>query len=101
MTKPVSDGTARKVRWHLVFSGKVQHVGFRYTAFYLAKELYLTGWADNLPTGQTEMEVQGPVSRIRKFLIRLKSQPHIHIEKIEIEEIKPEPHERKFEVRGY
>ena len=101
MTRQASEGNDQKTRWHLVFSGKVQHVGFRYTAYYLAKEMYLTGWVDNLPSGQAEMEVQGPVSQLRKYLIRLKSQPHIHIEKAEIKEIEPVRFERKFAVRGY
>ena len=47
------------VRWRVLFSGKVQHVGFRYTAYYLARELYLTGWVDNLPDGRVAMEAQG------------------------------------------
>ena len=39
-------------RWHILFSGKVQHVGFRYTAYYIARDLGLTGWVDNLPDGR-------------------------------------------------
>ena len=38
-----------KQRWHLLFTGQVQHVGFRYTAYYLARDLGLTGWVDTLP----------------------------------------------------
>ena len=30
-------------RWHVIFSGRVQHVGFRYTAYYFTRDLYLTG----------------------------------------------------------
>ena len=41
-----------KQRWHILFSGKVQHVGFRYTAYYLARDLGLTGWVDNLADGR-------------------------------------------------
>ncbi|MCR4707368.1 MAG: acylphosphatase [Clostridiales bacterium] len=89
------------VRWKIFFSGRVQHIGFRYTAFYLAKELYLTGWVDNLPDGRVELEVQGPASQIRKFILKLKSQAHIHIERMEIENISPVPYDRRFEVRGY
>ncbi|MBR6322014.1 MAG: acylphosphatase [Lachnospiraceae bacterium] len=91
----------RQARWRICFAGKVQHVGFRYTAYYLAKELYLTGWVDNRPDGTVLMEVQGAVSRIRKMLVKLKSYPHLHIEKTEIAEIELKPHERGFSVRGY
>ena len=92
---------AELVRWHVFFSGRVQHVGFRYTAFYLARELYLTGWVDNLPDGRVEMEAQGSVTQLRKLLLRLKSQSHIRIVHADIKEIAPVPYERKFEVRGY
>ena len=88
-------------RWHVVFSGRVQHVGFRYTTFYLARPLYLTGWVDNLPDGRVEMEAQGGRAQLRKLVLQLKSQPHIHIDHMEILEIDPVPHERKFQIRGY
>lgn len=89
-----------QARWRVLFSGRVQHVGFRYTAYYLARPLYLTGWVLNLPDGRVEMEAQGGVSQLRKLLIQLKSQPHIHIEHAEIEEIPQVAWERGFKVRG-
>ena len=89
------------VRWHILFSGRVQHVGFRYTAYYLTRDLYLTGWVDNLPDGRVEMEVQGSVSNLRRLLLRLKAQNHVEITGMDITEIDPLPHERKFSVRGY
>ncbi|MBR0227043.1 MAG: acylphosphatase [Clostridia bacterium] len=87
-----------QARWRIIFSGKVQHVGFRYTAYYLAKELYLTGWVRNLPDGRVLLEAQGGVSRIRKLVLQLKSQSHIHIEHTQIEEIPLLPHDRGFKV---
>ena len=89
------------VRWRVLFSGKVQHVGFRYTAYYLARELFLTGWVDNLPDGRVAMEVQGGVSRVRKLLLRLKSQRHIRITDMTIQPIPLRRYDRIFEVRGY
>ena len=89
------------VRWHIYFSGRVQHVGFRYTAYYLAKNLYLTGWVDNLPDGRVELEAQGSALKLQELVAGLRSQPHIHIEKMKVEKIEPEPWERRFSVRGY
>lgn len=89
------------VRWHIFFSGRVQHVGFRYTAFYFARELQLTGWVDNLSDGRVEMEVQGERTRLRRLVIRLKSHAPIRIEHMDIREIVPDPSERRFAVRGY
>ena len=96
----VNDGT-KLTRWHAVFAGHVQHVGFRYTAYYLAKSLYLTGWVDNLPDGRVEMEVQGPVALLRRLVLQLKGRPRIRILDMDIREIEVVPDERHFEVRGY
>ena len=90
-----------QARWHILFSGKVQHVGFRYTAYYLARGLYITGWVDNLPDGRVEMEAQGGPIQLQKLVAQLKAQPHIRIEHMEIEKIPVVPFERKFGVRGY
>ena len=86
-------------RWHIVFTGRVQHVGFRYTAYYFARELYLTGWVDNLWDGSVEMEIQGNPLQLQKMLSRLKGR--FEIDRAEVEKRDPEPHERGFRVRGY
>ena len=87
-------------RWRVQFFGQVQHVGFRYTALYIAKKLYLTGWVENLPDGSVLLEAQGSVAQLRKFLIQLKSQPHIHIEKADITILPRQPFERGFRIRN-
>ena len=87
-----------QARWRIRFYGRVQHVGFRYTALYLTRDLYLTGWVRNLPDGSVLTEAQGGTAQLRKLVIRLKSQPHIHIEKTEIEELPLKPAERGFRV---
>lgn len=87
-------------RWHILFSGKVQHVGFRYTAYYIARDLGLTGWVYNLPDGRVEMEVQGQPSDLRRLLLRLKGQRHIRITQTQIRRIPRRTLERRFAVRG-
>ena len=86
-------------RWHILFEGEVQFVGFRYTARLLAKKLGLTGWVRNLPDGRVEAETQGPVSDLRRFVLQLKSQPHIRITHCAITPVEPDPSERRFTVR--
>ena len=90
------------VRWRVVFYGKVQFVGFRYTAIRLARPLGLTGTVCNMPDGSVLIEAQGRVNKLRKLLMQLKSQPHIHIEEYEITEIPPVEGERGFRaIREY
>ncbi len=88
-------------RWHLLFEGDVQFVGFRYTARLLARKLDLSGWVRNLPDGRVEAEAQGRVVDLRRFLLQLKSQQHIHIAHVSITSIAPDPHERRFSVRDF
>jgi acylphosphatase len=45
---------------HVVFSGRVQGVGFRFTALNVANRYHLTGYVCNLPNGAVEMLAQGP-----------------------------------------
>jgi len=65
---------------------------------YLAKKLYLTGWVKNLSDGSVLLEAQGGTAQLRKFLIQLKSQPHLHIEKSAITVLPLQPYERGFRV---
>ena len=89
------------IRRRVLCAGRVQHVGFRYTAYYFAKALDLTGWVDNLPDGRVEMEVQGPAALVHKMLQQLKDRPHIRILDMDVREIEVIPDERRFAVRGY
>lgn len=86
-------------RWHILFEGDVQFVGFRYTARLIARKLALTGWVRNLEDGRVEAEVQGGVTDLRRFVLQLKSQPYIRITHCTITVIEPDPGERRFSVR--
>lgn len=90
-----------KVRKHIYFSGRVQGVGFRYSALYLAKPLGLTGWVENLWDGRVEMEVQGEETAIQEFLKGLRTQRFIVISDMEIREIEWIEGERSFRTKGY
>ena len=87
-------------RWHLLFSGRVQAVGFRYWARRIAEDLGLTGWVENLDDGRVEAEVQGEPPALRQFLLRLKAKPYIRLTGVELTELPPAAHERGFRVRG-
>ena len=49
------------VRKHMIFHGRVQGVGFRYTAKYLARSMNLTGWVQNEYDGTDERTEQESV----------------------------------------
>ena len=89
------------VRKHIFFSGRVQGVGFRYSAIYLARPLGLTGWVENLWDGRVEMEVQGDEDAITQFLKELRTQRFIIINDMEIREIELVEGERSVRTKGY
>lgn len=90
-----------EVRKHIVFHGRVQGVGFRYTAKYLANSLNLVGWVQNEWDGIVTMEVQGREWLINELLKGLNRNQFITIDWIDTEEI-PLEDEKKFWVRdGY
>jgi acylphosphatase len=49
---------------HLLISGRVQGVGFRYTALHEAQRLGVTGWVMNEPDGSVRLVAQGPESAV-------------------------------------
>lgn len=73
----------RFVRRHIIFSGRVQHIGFRLEIEQLAKKLELTGWVKNLENGDVEAEFQGFESRIRFLLKFMRSLKRIKIKSME------------------
>ena len=87
-----------EVRKHIVFYGRVQGVGFRYTAKYLAQSLELTGWVKNDWEGTVTMEVQGREQLINKLLVGLNNSRFITIDWMDTKEI-PLKEERTFDVK--
>lgn len=48
-----------RARLHLIVSGRVQGVGFRFSAYDEAKDLALAGWVRNLANGEVEIVAEG------------------------------------------
>jgi acylphosphatase len=55
-------------RRRVEYDGRVQGVGFRYTAQRLAPGFGVSGSVRNLPDGRVELEAQGEPSRVTAFL---------------------------------
>ena len=94
---PLPSGTVRR---HYRVWGRVQNVGFRYTAMWAAQELGLTGWVVNLDDGSVEMEVQGLPETIDSLFPAIEKNPHIRIDNVESRELPPDPRSRRFSVLG-
>ena len=58
-----------------VVSGQVQGVGYRYFVQCRASELGLSGYVKNLPTGDVELEAEGPRPELDRLLAYLHQGP--------------------------
>ena len=56
---------AGRARLHLIISGRVQGVGFRFSAYDEAKDLGLAGWVRNLYSGEVEIVAEGSRENLR------------------------------------
>lgn len=83
-------------RKRICFFGRVQGVGFRFTARYAARSLGLTGWARNEYDGSVTMEVQGEPYLIGMLLQRLAQDSYIRIDRMETTDVAVDPEERSF-----
>ena len=54
-----------RARLHLVISGRVQGVGFRFSAYDEAKDLALAGWVRNLASGEVEIVAEGTQANLQ------------------------------------
>ena len=91
------EGT-KKIRKHYCFGGRVQGVGFRYRAYYIASSLGVTGWVKNRWDDRVEMEAQGSREDLAQMVEMLAQQQFIYIETIE-DEIIPLKEENSFYIR--
>ena len=66
-----STRTSQLTRCHCLYSGRVQGVGFRYTARNLALNFDVTGFVRNLPDGRVELVVEGALHEVESFLSAL------------------------------
>ncbi len=89
------------VRRHMIFTGRVQGVGFRYRASYTARSLGVTGWVRNNSDGSVEMEAQGSEAQINKMLSMLNHDSYISIDRTDMIDIPFKEDEKGFHVRGY
>ncbi len=69
---------ADKVRVHAIYGGRVQGVGFRFTAQRYANEIGITGYVRNLWSSQVEIVAEGGRKEVETFLERIRNGPLSH-----------------------
>lgn len=89
-----------EIRAHVVVSGLVQGVGFRYFVYHRAKSFGLAGYVRNIYSGEVEIEIEGDRSMIEEFIKEVKVGPRAaHIKDLKIEWITCSKSYTNFEIR--
>ena len=89
------------VRKHIIFSGRVQGVGFRYQSAWIARDLGLTGWVANNWDGSVTMEAQGERAALDELVPTIeRTNRWARIESPETTELPLKEHEYGFSERS-
>jgi len=85
---------------HIIVSGRVQGVGYRYFVIDKAASLGLTGWVRNLPDGTVEVRAEGDRSLVESLIEMLRVGPRAaSVKDLQIVWEKPTFQEKGFNLR--
>ena len=88
----------KAVAKHVVYRGRVQGVGFRYTASQAAQEFAVTGYVRNLPSGEVELAAEGEESVVDAFLDQVASRMADYITNVDTKPVSLTGY-REFQIR--
>jgi acylphosphatase len=83
---------------HITFTGRVQGVGFRFTARRAANRRQLTGYVRNMPNGSVEMLAQGRPDDVDDCIKDIKEYFFGYIKETKIAEVPPDPTCTDFQI---
>lgn len=83
---------------HIIFIGRVQGVGFRFTASRVANRYGLSGFVRNMPDGTVEMLAQGRSDDIDHCLRDINESFFGYIRETNIEELAFNPQHTEFKI---
>ena len=75
------DQDSHDSRWCVLYEGRVQGVGFRYTVSTIAKSFPVRGYVRNLPDGRVEVVVEGSHSDVDGFLGEIRAARAVGIQR--------------------
>ena len=87
------------IRRHIIFTGWVQGVGFRYRARHAADLYGCTGWVRNEWEGSVTMEIQGEEEAIDRVIMSIEAGRYVQIENMDCREIPVDHEEYSFRTR--
>ncbi|MFQ5732075.1 MAG: acylphosphatase [Planctomycetaceae bacterium] len=95
--KDPADSSATICR-RVVYAGRVQGVGFRYTAHSIARRSPVSGYVKNLADGTVELVVQGRADVIESFLDEINRRFEGHITDCDVREMPVDAGRSRFSI---
>ncbi|MFH1072129.1 MAG: acylphosphatase [Nanoarchaeota archaeon] len=87
-------------RVHLLITGNVQSVGFRWFVQRTARQLEITGWVKNRTDSSVEAVAEGKPDAIKEFINTCRKGPgYSNVENVVVDEEKYEGNFERFEIR--
>jgi acylphosphatase len=83
----------------LIYSGRVQGVGFRYTTCAIAERFRVAGYVQNLPDGCVRLVAEGEADELSRFLDAVAAELERHIENVEIRTVQATGEFADFRIR--
>lgn len=94
------DNSLEEKRLHIIITGRVQGVGFRYFTKDNADMYNVTGWVRNCANGSVEAEAQAPEEILNKFCEELRKGPFMgSVSDLQTQEIETVSGENTFRIR--
>ena len=87
------------IRRRVLFHGRVQGVGFRYTTASIARRYPVVGFVRNLPDGSVELVAEAESSVLDQFLADLASEFAGNIRQQVVHEVSRDELFARFEIR--
>ncbi|WP_028782955.1 acylphosphatase [Thalassobacillus devorans] len=86
---------------HIIVHGRVQGVGFRFSAQQVATEHNIRGWVKNNSDGTVEMEAEGEKQDLDAFVADIEKgpSPYARVDHIDITTEKNEKGYKKFQIK--
>jgi acylphosphatase len=81
------------------FTGRVQGVGFRYSALQVAREFEVSGYVSNLPDGRVIVEAEGAKDEVDAFITAVEERMHGYVRKLDRLASVREPHFSGFSIK--
>ena len=84
----------------VLYTGRVQGVGFRVNAQQISRRFAVVGTVRNLPDGRVELLAEGADDEVQRFLAAIAASMDLNIQHITVTSLPPKGSFSRFEIRG-